>query len=155
MNQMDEPPPLPAGPTGRFTTDGLWRQRLRKNPHSDLPLLKAACLTSADGKTSHSIRVTPVNTACPHTKYIISDLLHHISFYIHAKMVSTDVFWYSRFKRNDILNIQATHIWYIGMYTKFSFRFHKNVYLWTRAGSGNNFNHHHRNRITGLASTVT
>ena len=53
---MNEPDgrPLP-GPTGRFTTDDLWRQRLRKDPYSDLPLLKAACLTSADGKTSHSI----------------------------------------------------------------------------------------------------
>lgn len=98
--------------------------------------------------------ITPVNAACPQTKYKISDL-QHISFYIQAKMVSADVFWYSRFKRNDTtLNIQGTHIWYISKYTKLSFRFHKNVYLWIRAGSGNNFNHQHRNRIRGLASTV-
>ena len=57
MNEPDgRPPPLPPGPAGRFTTDDPWRQRLRKDPHSDLPLLKAACLTSADGKKSHSIK---------------------------------------------------------------------------------------------------
>ena len=73
--------------------------------------------------------IKPVHAACLQTKYKISDLLQHISFCVQAKMVSADVFWYSRFKRNDTtLNIQATHIWYyISMYTKLTFRFHRNV----------------------------
>jgi hypothetical protein len=164
MKQLDIPRP---GQTGPFTTDDVRRQRLRKDPHTNLPLLKAACLTSADGKTSCSIysacKATPINAAYPRTQHETSVLLQHISLslslslslHIHAMMVSADVFWYSRLKRNYIpLNIQATHIWCISLYTKLRFHLHNTVYIWTTADTGNNLNNQHRNRIASLSAAA-